>query len=489
MSDLADRTRGRIFALIIACGCLAATETAAAQDPAGQFSQSAATAINQALLFAQNDDFQKALDVLDIAVAARDLTPYETGTIYQMLGQYSYELDDLDATQAAFETALLSGGLRPHEDKNIQVAIAQLMIARGDYIEGGERLKAIVKADDAPKVHYLELIAQAGVQAQDYSRVLPWAELWFESVEVKERRHYDMLYYLYAQLNMRDRQLEFLTEMIEKWPEDKTLLRAFMGQLVIANRDEDAFEVAKLLYRSSEITTERELIELVHHYRNNDLPFQAAEILEREMEAKRIKKTPERLKMLGELFVQARERERAHSIFESIVETSDDVELLSSLGQISAEIGACRKAETVLQKAISRGYSLGRGQMLIGNCYYDQAANSLPLSCEMTFSQRESAPKTVSLNAALNAFKKVPKGSRDKANAQKWVKFIAAETSAEEKRCHFISPPIGTCFHEIKRAYDAAIFIGEFKLDDDNCPKYKPEYDAKFRKTQVGLGK
>ena len=463
--------------------------SASANETERVFSAERGAVVNRTLELANNQDYQAALKLLESQAEAPDLSAFERGTIYQMIGQYSYELDQLDIAQAAFETALSSGGLLPHEEKNIQIVIAQLMIASGNYREGGERLKALVKADDSLKLQHIELIVQAGAQAEDYHQVLPWAELWFESVEVKERRHYDMLYFLYAQLNMRDRQLEFLTEMIEKWPEDKTLLRAFMGQLVIANRDEDAFEVAKLLYRSSEITTERELIELVHHYRNNDLPFQAAEILEREMEAKRIKKTPERLKMLGELFVQARERERAHSIFESIVETSDDVEFLSSLGQISAEIGACRKAESVLQKAISRGYSLGKGQMLIGNCYYDQAANSLPLSCEMTFSQRESAPKTMSLNAALNAFKKVPKGSRDKANAQKWVKFIAAETSAEEKRCHFISPPIGTCFHEIKRAYDAAIFIGEFKLDDDNCPKYKPEYDAKFRKTQVGLGK
>ena len=215
MSDLADRTRGRIFALIIACGCLAATEPAAAQDPAGQFSQSAATAINQALLFAQNDDFQKALDVLDIAVAARDLTPYETATIYQMMGQYSYDLDELDTAQVAFETALLSGGLRPHEDRDIQVVIAQLMIARGNYSEGGERLKAIVKADDAPKIQYLELIAQAGIQAQDYSRVLPWAELWFESVEVKERRHYDLLIFLYSELGMTEAKQKISKERLD----------------------------------------------------------------------------------------------------------------------------------------------------------------------------------------------------------------------------------------------------------------------------------
>ena len=202
------------------------------------------------------------------------------------------------------------------------------------------------------------------------------------------------------------------------------------------------------------------------------------------MEAKRIKKTPERLKQLGELFIQARERDRALPIFESIVEGSDDVEFLSTLGHSYAEVGACRKAEAVLQKTVSRGFDTGKGQMLIGNCYYNEAAEMPPINCNMSDLQRKTAPKAVRINAALDAFKMVPEDSREKANAKKWIQFIEDEISADERRCNFalVHHHSPHCFQRIKRAYDAAIFTGGFKLEDESCGKFITEYDDEFRR-------
>ena len=455
---------------------------ASANETERVFSAERGAVVNRSLELVNNGNYQAALKLLESQAEASDLSPFERATIYKMIGQYSYELDQLDIAQAAFETALSSGGLLPHEEKNIQIVIAQLMIASGNYREGGERLKGLIKADDALKLQYLELIVQAGVQAEDYHQVLPWAETWFESVEVKERRHYDLLNFLYVQLNMQECHLEILAEMIAAWPEDKTLLWSFMFALTRADRDEDAFAVAKLLYLCGEMTKERDLIKLVQQYTYYDMPFQAAELLEREMEAKRIKKTPERLKQLGELFIQARERDRALPIFESIVESSDDVEFLSTLGHSYAEVGACRKAEAVLQKTVSRGFDTGKGQMLIGNCYYNEAAEMPPINCNMSDLQRKTAPKAVRINAALDAFKMVPEDSREKANAKKWIQFIEDEISADERRCNFGHYPKDPCFGNIKHAYDAAIFTDRFELEDETCGKFVMEYDTKFRR-------
>lgn len=185
---------------------------------------------------------------------------------------------------------------------------------------------------------------------------------------------------------------------------------------------------------------------------------------------------------MGELFIQARERDRALPIFESIVESSDDVEFLSTLGHSYAEVGACRKAEAVLQKTVSRGFDTGKGQMLIGNCYYNEAAEMPPINCNMSDLQRKTTPKAVRINAALDAFKMVPEDSREKANAKKWIQFIEDEISADERRCNFGHYPKDPCFGNIKHAYDAAIFTDRFELEDETCGKFVMEYDTKFRR-------
>ena len=178
--------------------------TVSAQDPAYQFSKRAGTAINQALVLAQKDEYQKAIDVLQVELAGNDLSPAEFGTIYQMMGQYNYELDNVPLAILAFQNAVSSGGVKSSEAENLQLVVAQLMIGNGNFREGGEQLERLIETHEAPKLQYIELLVNALVQAEDYPRAVPWAETWFEKAEPKSKRHYDLLTFLYSELGMTE---------------------------------------------------------------------------------------------------------------------------------------------------------------------------------------------------------------------------------------------------------------------------------------------
>ena len=135
-----------------------------------------------------------------------------------------------------------------------------------------------------------------------------------------------------------------------------------------------------------------------------------------------------------------------------------------------------------MHRAGSQGHDKAKASLLVGSCYYDAAANHPNLGCDMTYAQRQTAPKTIARNAALEAFKRVPTESPEKPNAEKWIQFIEAEKAAADRKCGFSSyQPVDLCFQKIKQAYDAAIFTGGFKLGDNSCQKYVAEYDAEFR--------
>ena len=53
-----------------------------------------------------------------------------------------------------------------------------------------------------------------------------------------------------------------------------------------------------------------------------------------------------------------------------------------------------------------------------------------------------------------------------------WLKFFR---TGEE------SPPRERCYQKIKRAYDAVVFLGKFKLDDPKCKVHISDYDTRFR--------
>jgi len=403
-----------------------------------------------------------------------------------MIGQYSYELGRMGEAQRAFEDAIQSGGLLPDDVDNMNVVVAQLMIGNGQYREGAERLESYLRSGGEEKPQYIELLVNGWVQTEDFDRALPWAEKWFNTAKPKARKHYDMMNFLYSHLGMADDQIRLIKDMIDLWPSDKHLWQIWSSILANNGRDAEAFEVYQMMYQAGLLTDEDDLFKVVQYYDFYDMPFEAANFLEREMEAQRISDSPENLQQTAYFFRSAREPERAIPFLTRAAKLSDDIDLNVELGEALSESGACKDSEAAFKTAIGRGYDRGKAQMLIGSCYFDQYAKFDRLSCSLTNAQIQNAPRTLSRKSALNAFKSVPKKSRQSGDAKKWTQFIEAEIEADDRRCEFVScggrdVTKELCYQKIKQAYDAAIFTNGFQLDDKSCKKFVPDYDAAFR--------
>lgn len=197
--------RKPIHALCLGTALMAAGVSGAmAQTDQRQFSAKSGPVVNQVLELAEGEQLQKALAKLQDLLKSPDLLPYERSTIHQMIGQYSYELDDSIASQNAFSDAIQAGGLLPKETLNLRSVIAQLKIGNGQYRDGAEALESYLKEGGEPKPQFTELLVNSWVQVEDYPRALPWAEKWFANADPKTRRHYDLMNFLYVQLGMED---------------------------------------------------------------------------------------------------------------------------------------------------------------------------------------------------------------------------------------------------------------------------------------------
>lgn len=475
------RIRKNMVSILSACLLAsAAISPAAAQDR--QFSAKAGEQVNAALTLANDGQTQAAVTRLEAAITAPDLTAYERSTIYQMMGQYFYDLDRPKDAQHAFENAVDAGGLLPKEADNINITITQLMIGNGQYRAGAQRLEAHLNAGGEVKPEYIELLVNGWVQAEVYSRALPWAEKWFDAASPKMRKHFDLLNFLYSQTGQAERQADVVKQMIDRWPEDKALWTIWASMLANGGREQEAFEVKKIMYLKGFIATEPELLKVVQYYSFYDMPYQAAKILEQEMADNRISRTPETLTQLSNLHRQAREYGRAIPVLDAAAKLSGDAATYAALGEALYNEGDCVKSEVAFNEAITRGYDAGKSWMLIASCRYDQIAELDRLTCDMSDAQMAQAPITKARGVAIEAFGRVPTSSGVKADAQKWVQFISAEKDAFDRRCGLIiDVEKDLCFQKIKQAYDAIFITGELRLEDDACWKYKDEYDAKYR--------
>lgn len=218
-SGTLNAPRTLICALSLGLSGLIVAGPVFAEEPAHQFSERAGSAVNTALTLADNEKYQKAIDVLQVELAGNDLKAYEFGVIYQMLGQYNYELDRVPQSLSAFKSAISSGGLKAEEMESLKLVVAQLMIGNSQYREGAERLETYLNAGGKVDSKYVDLLVNAWVQAEDYPRALPWAETWFETAEPKERKHYELLTFLYQNLGLKAEQAELRKVMVERWPD------------------------------------------------------------------------------------------------------------------------------------------------------------------------------------------------------------------------------------------------------------------------------
>jgi len=201
---------------------VATTDIAQAQE-SRQFSSATGAIVNEALQFINSEQHSAALGKLSEALVIPELNAYERSIIHQMQGTSHYELGQESQAISAFENAINAGGLLPNEADALRVNIAQLLISTGRYSEGAQKLENYLNNGGQRKPKYVEFLTQAWVQAENYSRALPWAEQWFAAANPKERKHFDLMNFLYNNLGQTGRQADIVKEMINRWPEDKTL--------------------------------------------------------------------------------------------------------------------------------------------------------------------------------------------------------------------------------------------------------------------------
>ena len=464
-----------------------AQSTAEASQQSRQFSNEAGLLVVEAQTFINSDQYQNALPILVQALALPEISPYERAVIYQLQGTSYYELNDYDRAIIAFEKALNENGLSIKESQSLELQIAQLLIANGQYAKGAGRLELQLKNNGVSTSKYTELLVQAWINADNYERALPWARKWFESSSPQERKHFDALNFLYNKLDYAEQQAALVTQMIERWPEDPDLWTAWTSLFVAAGQDDSAFEVTRMLYLGGALSSEAELLKVVQYYSYYDVPYQAAQILEKEINAGRIKKTDAILEQLSSLWGQAREYARAIPVLEEATTLSDKTALHAQLGEALYNEGQCARAEAAFTKAIDRGYSAGKAWVLIGTCRYEQVQAQDKLNCDMSSEARAAAPITKLRESTIAAFDKVPAGAQQNRDAQKWISFVKAERLTFDKQCEVIEiQTTGRCFADIRRAYKNKFIDGTFTLGDPSCQTYVAAYDKEYRTQNAG---
>ncbi|WP_203293212.1 tetratricopeptide repeat protein [Maricaulis parjimensis] len=351
-------------------------------------------------------------------LASDGLSAYEQATVLKLLGRARYELDDTAGAITAWQQAVDLDAL-PDEDANVlRINSGQLLLGEGEYRPGVDLIEAALTRGTPLNADLALRLAQGYGQLQDYRTGMRYARQAFEMSEAPDRQHYSILLFFYQQLDLVPQQTELMAQMIARWPDQKSYWTSYASLLARSGREQDAFEINRILYLNGMLDTSAELIRLAQYYSYYEYPYGGATMLERELNAGRVDPTPENYQALANLWRQAREWDRALPVLRRVATLTGAGPDYEKLGEALYQSGDYAEAEAMFVQALNRGGLSRPGDTwnLVGTVRVD----------------------TDDLEGAVDAFEAALAWEYSRAGAQGWISFveqkIAIERQGEEFR-------------------------------------------------------
>lgn len=326
----------------------------------------------EAKLF-QEENPAAAITILN-QLKSMELNCYERGAVLRLSAAARIQNDDYAGAVKEMEEAIRVGAIPAKDLPGTYYNIAQLYLSSDNVPQAKVYMEKWLASGAKPtKDQYFQL-AVIYQKLEDYRGALPYAEkvLQLEGANASGQT-IDFLIFLYDRTGNRAKKAELLERKLTMNPKDKQVWSAIAGEYFQAGDERKAFEVQKAMYLAGLLTTEDELMRVVNFYNRFNAPYEAAKILEKEINAGRITDSLERLELLANLYQVAREYDKAIPIIQRAASKAKDGRMDERLGRSYFELGDHQKAINALQTALKRGNlkEPGYANVLIGQSYYE----------------------------------------------------------------------------------------------------------------------
>jgi uncharacterized protein HemY len=359
-----------------------------------------------------NDNPAGALLALN-QLRALDLNCYELNAALRLGAAIKIQSGDYAGAARDLETALDRGFVAEADKATTYINIAQIYLTLDDLPKAAGFYERWLSAGGTPTRDQKWQLAVLYQKLDRNRDSLTWAEQVLRADGTNAKREvYDFLIYLYDATGQLAKKAELLELLLAKNPTERRLWDAISGDYFQADEERKAFEVQKAMYLAGLLTTEQELMRIVNFYNRFNAPYQAARILEKEINQGRVERTYQRLELLANLYQVSREYERAIPVIEQAAEISTNGAMYERLGRSYSELQEWAKAEAALLNALEKGglENASLAWVLIGQSRYERSDRS---------GARE-AFRTASSRAGRG-----------------WIDFMAAEDATERALARF----------------------------------------------------
>ena len=303
------------------------------------------------------------------------LTCFEEGAALRLASAIKFELNDINGAVRDLETAVNKGYITGKDRTSTYFTMSQMYLKVENSPKALEYYDKWINAGGSPTRDQAWTLAILNQRLDRNQESLKWAEQVFRADGPNAKDEvYKFLLYLYEKTGNLTKKAQLIEQMLARNPKDMTLWEAIRGDYYRGGDERKAFEVQKAMYLGGLLTEEKEIMRVVEFYNQFNAPYQAAKVLEKEMNAGRVKKSFAQMERLANLYQVAREYKKAIPVIEEAARMSPNGGVYERLGRSYSELKQWDKAEEAMQQAINKGGLKDKGAawVSIGQARYER---------------------------------------------------------------------------------------------------------------------
>jgi tetratricopeptide (TPR) repeat protein len=360
--------------------------------------------------------YEEGLQVVrDLLSSKKKLTPYETAQIHNLTAYTYYLMERMEDAIDAYHKVLAQPDLPEALQQSTLKTVAQLYFTIEDYPKALETVKKLMAVVPEPSADVYMLLGQAYFQMEDYDQALgpikTAVDMYKEQGRVPRENWLLLLRVCYFEKSDFPSMIVVLKELVTYYPKD-TYILTLAGVYSELGETKKQLALVEVLYEKGVLNNPTHIVNLANLYLLHDVPFKAASVLNREIEAELVEPNVRNLRLLSQAWYSAREDEKAIPPLRQAADLSGDGELYVRLAQAHINLEQWGQAATAVQEGLRLG-GIDRqdtANIMLGMAFFNQKKLSL----------------------ARKAFQAALSDNRSRRTAQQWIAYVDSEVRRAE---------------------------------------------------------
>lgn len=361
-------------------------------------------------------DYQGALRAMNSLYNPDKLTEYEQANVLNYIGFIYYNMEDIPNAIKTYEKMVSIPSLEPQMAKQTIYTLAQLYTMEENYQKALQTLDRWFALETNPAPEPFILKAQNLYQLARYKDMIEPVQ---NAMRVARERDKPVKEDWYVLLNFAYFQEENYREvrdiqkiLLENWPKARYWF-SLAGAYTELGEDNNLIAAYGAAHDQGMLEKESELVTMAQLYMQAEVPYKAAQLLEKEMDAGRVSKNAKNYRLLSQAWMLSMEDERAVPALLEAAKLSDDGELDVRLGNTYLNLGKYQDCIDAVQAGLRKGglKNTDNAQISLGMCLYNERR----------------------YQAAIEAFREAGKTPRSRKVSQQWISVIEADVERNQQ--------------------------------------------------------